>query len=252
MLDAKTPKIGDNNPPPYDPSVVDGLNADGAAFLETAALWLEAGDLASEEDAQRLNDFIDGVKKRAKIADDARKDAKKPHDDAGKAVQAAFKPVIEKMEMAKAKVQPILTKWLTVKEQERLAEIARQEKEAQFAREEAERKAAAAAARNDISGEVDAKAEKEAAEAKAQDVARAAKQKSNVSSATGGGRTASLRDVIEVEVTNARALFMRYSEHPDLVECLRNLAAREARTKEFDARKDTIPGAKITVTQKAV
>lgn len=252
MLDNARAAIGDNNPPPYDPSEVEKLNAEGAQFLEAAAQWIENGDLTSEEDAQRLNDFIAGVKKRQKIADEARKTAKKPHDDAGKAVQAAYVPIIDKMKKAAEKVNPLLSVWLNKKEAERQEEVKRQQEAADFAREEAERKAKEAAARNDISGEIDAKAAQKVADDAAKEAARLAKAKSNVSSATGGGRTASLRKVIEVEVTNPRALFMRYAEHPDLLECLRNLAAREARTSAFDAEKDEIPGAKITITRKAV
>lgn len=244
--------IGGNAPPPYDPAEVERLDKEGVQFLEAAAQWLENGDIASEEDAQRLNDFMTGVSARAKIAESARVAAKKPHDDAGRAVQAAYKPIIEKMDKAKTKVQPLLTKWLQAKEAERLAEVERQRAEAQRKKDEADRLAAAAAARNDISGEVDAEAAKKAADQATKDAERMANARSNVSSATGGGRTVHMRDYIEVKATNARLLFMRYSEHPDLIECLRNLAAREARTKDFNARTDKIPGAEITVTQKAV
>jgi type IV secretory pathway VirB10-like protein len=252
MLDQSPAAAGHNNPPPFDPAEVERLNAEGAAFLDAAAVWLENGDLKSEDDAQRLNDFIEGVKGREKIAEEARKAAKKPHDDAGKAVQTAFKPVADKMALAKTKVQPLLTAWLQKKEDDRLAEVERQRKAAQFAQEEADRAAAAAAARNDISGEVDAQAAREAAEKQAKEVERAAKQRSNVTSATGGGRTASLRTVIDAEVTNARVLFMRYADRPEVLDVLRSLATREARSKDFNAKTDTIAGAKITISQKAV
>ncbi len=252
MNDMSPPKIGDNNPPPYDPAEVEKLDAEGAQFLEAAAKWVENGDLASEEDAQRLNDFINGVKKRQKITDDARKAAKKPHDEAGKAVQAAYVPVIEKMKKASEKVGPILSKWLTKKDEERRAEAERQRKEAEFKQQEADRKAAEAAARNDISGEIDAEAARKEADEAAKEAARAAKARSNVASATGGGRTASLRTYVEVEVTNPRVLFMRYQSHPDAIDTLRRLAQAEARSKDFDAEKDEIPGATITVTRRAV
>lgn len=245
-------KIGGNNPPPFDAEEVAKLDAAGEKFLEAAAQWLENGDLETEEDATLLNDFMAGVKARAKIAEEARKAAKKPHDDAGKAVQAAFKPVIEKMEKANTKVQPLLTEWLKKEQAKKDAEAERLRAEAQAAQEEANRKAAAAAARNDISGEVDAEAAQKEAAKQAKDAERFAKKSANVGSATGGGRTASLRTVIEVKVTNPRQLFMRYQDHPDLLECLRNLAAREARQASFDIKNDKIPGADITADQKAV
>jgi len=247
-----TPQAGHNGPPPYDPAEVERLTQEGVKFLEAAAQWLENGDLTSEEDAQRLNDFMNGVSARAKIAESARVKAKKPHDDAGVLVQKAFKPIIEKMGLAKTKVQPLLTKWLQVKEAERQAEVRRQQEEARRAQEDANRLAAAAASRHDISGEVDAEAARKAADQAAKDAEKLSKAKSNVSSATGGGRTASLRTAIEVGVTNARVLFLRYQDHPDMIECLRNLAAREARQASFNIETDEIPGAKITRTQKAV
>lgn len=252
MLDTDMAGMGHNGGPAFDPEEVARLDAAGQQFLDAAAQWLENGDLETEEDAKLLNDFMAGVKARAKIAEDARVKAKKPHDDAGKAVQAAFLPVIDKMKLANTKVQPLLTKWLQQQEAKRLAEVERQRAAAKAAQDEADRLAAAAAARNDISGEVDAEAARKAANDAAKDAERLAKKSSNVGSATGGGRTASLRPVIEVEVTNVRVLFMRYMDRPEVIECLRNLAAREARQASFDVKTQTIAGAKITETQKAV
>ncbi|MEP2205226.1 MAG: hypothetical protein ABJI65_20435, partial [Tateyamaria sp.] len=62
----------------------------------------------------------------------------------------------------------------------------------------------------------------------------------------------SLRTTIEVKVTNPRLLFMRYQDRPEVLECLRNLAAREARQASFNVKTDKIPGADITADQKAV
>lgn len=252
MLDETTAGIGHNGGPAFDPEEVARLDAAGQEFLEAAAQWLENGDLETEEDAKLLNDFMAGVKARAKIAEDARVKAKKPHDDAGKAVQAAFKPVIEKMEKANSKVQPLLTEWLKKEQAKKDAETERLRAEAHAAQEEANRKAEAAAARNDISGEVDAEAAQKEAAKKAKDAERFAKKSANVGSATGGGRTASLRTVIEVEVTNARVLFMRYQDRPEVMECLRSLAAREARQASFNVKTDKIPGTEITEIKKAV
>lgn len=252
MLDNPRATVGDNRPPPFDPDVVEKLNAEGAQFLDAAGKWIENGKIQSEDDAQRLNDFIAGLSKRYKAADDARKAAKRPHDDAGKAVQAAFKPILDKIDTAKQRVQPLLSDWMNEQERKRKEEAERQRKAAEFARQEAERKAAEAAARNDVSGEIDAAAAQEEADRLQKEADRAAKARTNVGSATGGGRTASLRTFVEVEVTNARVLFMRYAENPHLLACLRDLASAEARAKGFDTEKDEIPGAKITITKRAV
>lgn len=245
--------IGANNPPAYDQSVVEQLNEKAASFLDVAAEWISKGELNTENDAQLLNDFITGVKKNKTEAETARKAAKKPHDDAGKAVQAAFKPISEKLDAAVSKVSPLLTAFLQKKEVKRQAEIARQRQEAEAARLEAERKAAQAAARNDISGEIDAQAAQHAADTLAKEAAAAAKSKgASISSATGGGRTASLRTTYSAEVDNVRAVFMRYQSHPALIECMCALANAEIRSKGFDPKSMTIPGVKIVATQKAV
>lgn len=254
MPDGSNPRAvpGDNFPPPYRHDVVEAHETKAAEFLDAAGEWLEVGEIDSEAQASELNDFIAGVKKNVKSADDDRKADKKPHDDAGKAVQAAYNPIIEKLKRAVERVSPMQTAWLEKKEAERQAEVERQRREAEAAAKAAEEAAAKAESSNDISGEVEAEEAAKRASDLQKEADRAAKTRANVKSASGGGRTASLRAYLEVEVTNARVLFMRYQDHPDLLECLRNLAAREARSKEFDPEKDEIPGAKLTVTKRAV
>lgn len=244
--------IGANNPPPFDADEVEKFNADAAGFLDAAAEWAEKGEITSEGEAQLLNDFIAGVKKRKTATDKARKAAKKPHDDAGKAVQAAYSPIITKLDAAVSKTSPLLTAWMQKKEDERQADLKREQEEARRAQEEADRKAAEAAARNDISGEVDAAAAREAAERKAADLSRASKAKTNVASATGGGRTASLRTYYTAKVVNVRAAFMHYQNHPALADCLRSLAEAEIRSKSFEPSTMTIPGIEIKTERKAV
>jgi hypothetical protein len=244
--------IGANNPPPFNQAEVDTLNAEAGQFLDVAGEWIEAGDITDDGQAQNLNDFIAGVKKRKIATDKARATAKKPHDDAGKLVQAAYKPIITKLETVVSKTSPILTAWLTKKEAARQAEIRRQQEEARLAQQEADRQEAAALARNDISGEIDAQTARDEADQLAKDADRASKTKANVASATGGGRTASLRTFVTAELNNARVGFMRYAEHPDLIACLVSLAEREARAKNFDPEADTIPGFTLHVERRAV
>lgn len=246
------PPRGHNNPPPYDEGVLTQHATKASEFLNGCGAWLDLGRIENEDDAQRLNDFIAGVKKNRKAADAARAEAKKPHDDAGKAVQAAFKPIIEKFDKAAAKVQPMLTAWLQEQDRQRRAEAQRREDEARRQREEADRLDAQAAARNDVAGEVDAEAAREAAEKAAKDAARFAKGRANVASATGGGRTAALRTYVRAEVKNLRVAFMEFQDAPEVADCLRQLAERRARSKGFDPVTDKIPGFDLIVERKAV
>ena len=243
---------GGNSPPPYREETVKEHDAKASEFLDAAGEWLALQEITSEEQASQLNDFISGLKKRRTQTDNDRKADKKPHDDAGKTVQAAYSPILEKLKRAIDRVTPMQTAWLTKQDEIRREEARKAEEAARKAAEEAEQKAAQAASRNDISGEVEAEEAAKAAAAAQKDAERAAKSRANVKSATGGGRTTSLRTYVTAEVTNPRAAFMHYAENPDLLACMKTLAEREARAAGFDAEKDTIPGVKLTVTRKAV
>ena len=244
--------MGANFPPPFDPAVVQEHDEAAARFADVAGQWLDRGDLTAEEDAQKLTDFIAGARGRKKLADAARADAKRPHDDAGKAVQAAFAPILTKLDAAVAKVQPLLTKWLEAKEAARKKEAARLAEEARLAREEAARLAAQAAARNDVSGEIDAEAAMKAAADAEKAAARMERASDKVSSATGGTKAAGLRTYWRAELVNRGAGIMRYRDAPELAALLVTLAERDARAKGFDPETMTIPGFNLIAERRAV
>lgn len=244
--------LGSNQGPPFDQEQVDKLDSEGVKFLDVAGKWLDKKKLDTEDDASRLGDFITGIKKRRKAIDQARADAKKPHDDAGKAVQAAFLPILGKLDLAVKRVQPLLSDYLAEKERREKAEAKRKADEARAAQEEADRLAAQAAARNDISGEAEAEEARKRAAEQAKEAERAAKQRTNVRSATGGGRTVSYRTYWIATIKNARIAFMEMQEEPEVLEALRKVAERRARAKDFDPTKDTIPGVELTADKRAV
>lgn len=244
--------IGHNNPPAYDADIAKGFAEKAAEWLNAAQVWIKKGKLETSDDAERLNDFITGVKANKKAADAQRVLEKKVHDEAGKAVQAAYKPVLEKLDLAVQRVNPLLTDWMNEKERERLAEVERQRKEAAAAAAEAQRIADEAAKSGDLGAEVDAQAAKEAAEEQAKAVARSAKNTTKTASATGGGRTASLRSYNVVKIKNQKVAIMHYMDHPKMAAFLVGLAEADARLASFDPEKDSIPGFTITVEKKAV
>lgn len=246
------PPLGHNNPPPFDPAIVQEHDEVAAKFTDTAGKWLDRGDLTAEEDAQKLNDFIAGARGRKKLVDAARADAKKPHDDAGKAVQAAFTPIMAKLDAAVAKVQPLLTKWLEDKEAARKKEAARLAEEARLAREEAAKLAAQAAARNDVSGEIDAEAAMKAAAYAEKAAVRMERATDKVASATGGTKSAGLRTYWRATIANRGAAIMHYRDAPEIAELLVNLAERDARRAGFDPETMKIPGITLTPERKAV
>lgn len=252
MPDGSNPReiIGGNNPPPYREDVVTAHDAKAAEFLDAAGEWLDLKVIQTAEQASELADFITGLRKNWKACDEDRKADKKPHDDAGKSVQAAYTPILNKITKAADRVQPMQTAWLQKLEEEHKAAAARIAEEARKAREEADRQAAMAAARNDIAGETEAEASAKRADDMAKEAERASKARAQVKSASGGGRTASLRTTWEAEVVNPRVAFMRYADHPEVLAVLRQLAEAEARAKGFEPETDKIPGIILHKRQK--
>lgn len=240
--------IGDNRPPPFDPDEFDKFQTKVSDFLDAAGDWLDLKEVETEEQSEKLTDFVSGARAVFRGVDDARKAAKKPHDDAGKEVQAAFTPLLDKLERAVKKVKALQTAYLTKKDEAHRREQARLAAEAEVKRKAAEKMAAAAAARNDINAEVDAEEAMKEADRLAKEATRITNAK--VGSATGGGRSMALRTLKEVEITNINVLFMHFRNHPDVAETLRRLAQAEVRSAGYDHLKSPIPG--ITITERKV
>lgn len=240
---------GGNNPPPYDPDTHAALQKKVDAFNDAGKAWLDLKEIASEGQSEKLTDFVSGARKLWKEVDTARSDAKRPHDDAGAAVQNAYKPLLDLLTRLADKVKPLQTAWLAKlarEEEERKAALRREEEAKRKAAEEA---AAVAAATNDTAAEVEAeRLAKEAA-----DAAKAAAKTTTVKagSATGAGRSMSLRTIREVEIVEPLQVFMRFRAHPEMLELLKRLAEREVRAADWPAD-GTITGAKITTRQVAV
>lgn len=223
------PPVGHNRPPPFDPDEVAALKAKVSQFADAAAEWKKAG-VTTDEEAAELNDFLAGSRKLFKQVDEARVAAKKPHDDAGKAVQAAFTPILDALERAGKIAKAILTDF--AKEKAAKLERERQEKEAaaRAAQEEADRLAAQAEARDDIMGQIDAEAAKAEADRLAKEAAKPVK--ASVGSASGGGRTAALRKTTKARIVNLSQAFMHYRDRPEVSELLVRLANADLRGME--------------------
>lgn len=219
--------IGHNTPPPYDLDAFAEVQRKVDDFALTAGEWADLGKIDTEERAEKATDFIAGARAVYKEVDAARKAAKAPHDEAGKAVQAAFLPLLKVVERAADTVKTMQTAWLkSVKEAEEAARRAEQERIRQE-REEAERLAAEAAARNDIAGQVAAEEAMSAAEPAEKAAAKPAT--SRAGSATGGGRTMALRTTWRCEVENRGPALSYYRDHPEVIALIERLASAEVR-----------------------
>ena len=247
-LNAAPPPAGHNNPPPYDPEVLASLAANVDEFMQAStAIRQKAVPIASEEHAALLTDHIGGLRGLTKKVDEARKAAKKPHDEAGKAVQLAFTPLLDRIDRALKFMLDEQTAWLNKKAE---AERKRKAEEERLAREkqaEADRLAAEAAA----SGDFDAEAKAEAARKEADDLAKQAAKPSTVNqgSATGAARTIGMVKVRSAKITNINLLFIHYRDRPEVADVLLRLANADIRAKDVDD--SLIQGIEVIETETA-
>lgn len=212
------------------PIVPDEITSKVQDFSDAAGAWLDLGEIDSIERSQKATDFVAGARKVFKEVDEARKAAKKPHDDAAKAVQDAFLPLLKTVERAADAVKKMQAEFLKRQRDREEAEQREAQAKAQRDREEAERLAAEAAARNDIAGQVAA----EEAQKAAAEVEKAASRQVKVgaASATGGGRKMALRTSWRCEVENRGPALAQYRDHPEVIALIERLATAEVRAQQ--------------------
>lgn len=227
-------KMGGNNPPAFEAHKVniDDIHAE-------ALEWLDGKAVESAAEADGLNTLLDMARKAQKAADDARAAEKKPHLDAGKAVDAQWKPLIDAAQRIVDGCKKALTPW-NIKEAERKAEEARKATEAAEAQRQAEVDASRAAAATGALTDAE-QADQQAAAAKQADKAAKAAQKA----ATSG---LGLRTTYRPELTDPKAAIAHYwaTRREDFIALVNDLAAKDVR-----AGKREIPGFTIHAEQKA-
>lgn len=213
--------IGGNNPP-----------ADAAFSLEIDDLFailsdtLAGGEVDSDDKEAAIDGLMDEFRKASKDADKARAAEKKPHDDAGKAVQEKWKPIITKADRGVAACKDALTPYRTAKQRAK-------DEAARKAREEAEAAQKAAQEALRASEDLDAKFAAEQELERAQKLAAIAKR---IDRAPTG-----LRTTWEAAITDRKEALRHYlSEQPEMfVILIQELADKDAR---HEATRRTIPG----------
>lgn len=226
---AKEPPVaqmGHNNPP--EPTPLETAKETISLLDVEAANWFDGTPIESQAQADDVARLIDAARKARAKFDNDRKAEKKPHDEAAKAVDAAWKPVIADAERIVEIGKAAQTPWLIKQD------------EAKRALEEATRKAAeeAAAEARRLAEQADGSlAAAKARDAAIEDAKRAewvAQQAANEkASAKGAGmtRAVSLRTTWRCEVKDRRALLNHIAKtHPDdLSAFLDEWAARAVR-----------------------
>ena len=209
-----------NNPPPHD---MWAIHIEGLFDLANGI-----GEATDDEQEQALDDLLDEFRKARKGADTERAAEKKPHDDAGKAVQAKWKPLLDRCDIAAEAIKKALTPYRAAKQRAK-------DEAARKAREEAEaaHKAAQAAFQSDDLADR-LEAERLASQAKAMQV-----QANKIDRQSTG-----LRTYWEAEITDRKAALLHYiKSSPEAFEVLiQDLAAKDARN---EATRRDIPGVKF-------
>lgn len=240
--------IGDNGAP--EPTPIEKQAADIAALYETAGAWLDGSKIENQEQADDVTKLIDDARKAAKAADTQRAAEKKPHDLAGKAVQAIWKPLIDKAEKVETAGKATLADWMRREADRQRQEAANARAIANDIAGRALTEARSAAA----SGSLDAldAAESWLTEAKQanKDAGRAEKERP-VAKVDGMTRAMSLRTVWDIELAasvegelSAGTLLARWAYGRDKQRCINffmTMAREDVRT---GVR--AIPGTSIT------
>lgn len=223
-----------NNPP----SAADLFGAEIASLKERIAAFPPI----TEANAGDARDLIGLAKKLAKDIDAKRDEEKRPHLEAGRTIDATFKPLVDAANAAPAPLSNALLAY--VNEQKRLAAEAA-EKARRMAQEEARR--AAELADDPILGE------------DVQDAAKLAQQKADVAAASvktvatvkgsEGFRAAGVRVSYRAKVTDYAALVAHYASHPDV-----QAAAEKVANANIRAGKGviTIPGVEVEIVESLV
>lgn len=196
-------------------------------LYDEAVNFLDGEPIATPAQAEAVSILLNRLRKASNDADEARKVEKKPHDDAAKAVQVRWKPLLDKADLAASTCKQALSPYLRAQEeaQRRAVEAAEQE-----ARDKAEaaRQAAEQARPDDLAGQATARILQESAAAATKQAGKLGKQRAQ---AKGGERAVSLRSTWRAEVTDHTALGRWLWEHrnADYREWLENWAQAECR-----------------------
>src|SRR5262245_6036518 len=101
---------GHNRPP--DDSTYEGLRDAIEPLAQEAKVRISGPPVADQDDADRLANLADRLAELAKEAEAARKEERAPHDEALKAIQKRWLPVLDLAELYKEIKYRLLTPWL--------------------------------------------------------------------------------------------------------------------------------------------
>lgn len=101
-----------SNEPKEEKTAFDAIKADIDDLYDEAKLWLDGQAIANQDQADAVATLIDRFHKAWKAADDQRDKEKRPHMEAANAVQAKYKPLLDRANKAKEVAKSAQTTWL--------------------------------------------------------------------------------------------------------------------------------------------
>lgn len=212
----------------------------------------EVDEIPDTETADKAQGFVEQLRGTWKEMETARKAEKKPHQDAGKAVDAQYKTPLTMLEAAANAVKSKLTAFLKAEQARVDAEARRQAEEARKAQEDAERKAREAAeSATPIQAQVAAEEAAENAKQAQEDADRAANTRATARHES-GTRSMSLRTTYFGVIEDWTKVRSRYRDDPRVKELYQKLVDDEIRhSDELKNGKKTIPGVRVDKEEKA-
>lgn len=224
-----------DNAPPADELIEDQIKA----AVESAQAITK---VTSADEARKANELAERLQGLYRLGDAQRDKEKRPHDDAAKAVQARWLPIITPAETERKRLIAVAKEWIKTEEARlaREAEAERRKKQAAIDAEnerirEANRKAAADAEARRIeqlgNAPIGSEPEPEPEPELEQEIAPAKVEVPKVQAASTFGRATGLRKVTRGTITDMAALAAALVaiKHPELVELLQKLADRAAK-----------------------
>ena len=227
---------------PADPAILFAEEIDD--LLLEAKNHLDGEPIATEGQAEAVSSLLNRLRRVSKDADTARADEKRPHDEAAKAVQGKWKPLLDKAGLAVNVAKEALAPWLVKVEEKQRAE-------AEAARIEADRLAQVAAgafakSSGNLQARDDAERLVEAAREAEKHAAKADKAKAH---ARGGERAVGLRSVWTPTLTDPCAALRFYRDREG--DALKSWLVEQAE-KDVRAGARSIPGFEVTEARVAV
>ena len=210
-------EVGHNNPP----NDFEELNNQIEEAIAQAENWLNGREITSTQDADKAAGFQQKLAALSKQAEKERTAEKKPHLDAGRAVDAAYKPLIDSPKNTITKLKAALTSFLR-------AEQKRKDEEARKAQIEAAKKIAEAEKikADEEKKNLTAREEKIIKEAETATIEQAPVK---VSAGATTGRKVSLRKVTKGEITDYEKLLMALRDRDEVRTLVQSLANRAAK-----------------------